>query len=74
MKSAGNKGSKGFWNATKKFTFENEPRQETADYPKLFYKECMAITDYEKSEIFKQLLKNAMKNNRTESSLIAEHG
>ena len=58
--------------AIKKLTNEREPKQKTAEYPNLIYKDCMAVTDKEKSEMFKQLLKDTMKNHETESSIISE--
>ena len=51
---------------------KNEPKQKTAKYPKLFYKNCVAVTDKEKSEVFKQLLKDKMKNHETDSLIISE--
>ena len=64
--------SKGFWKAIKELTIKNEPKQKRAEYPKLFYKDCVAVTDMEKSEMFKHLLKDTMKNHKTDSSIISE--
>ena len=72
LESACDKGSKGFWKAIKELTNKNEPKQKTAEYPKLFYKDCVAVTDKDKSEMFKQLLKDTMKNYETDSSIISE--
>ena len=73
LERARDKGSKGFWKAKKKeLTNENEPKQKTAENPNLFHKNGMAVTDKEKNEIFKQLLKDTNKNYETESSLIFE--
>ena len=72
LESACDKGSKGFWEAIKELTNKNEPKQKTAEYPKLFYKDCVAVTDKEKSEMFKQLLKDTMKNHETDSLIISE--
>ena len=41
------------------------------DYSKLFYKDCVAHKDKEKSELFRQLLKK-YENHETESSIISE--
>ena len=49
LESAGDKGKKGFWKAIKELTSENEPKQKTAEYPNLIYKDCNAVTDKEKS-------------------------
>ena len=73
LECACDKGSKGFWKAIKELTNKNEPKQKTAEYPKLFYKDCVVVTDKEKSEMFKkQLLKDTMKNHETDSSIISE--
>ena len=72
LENACNKGSKGFWKALKELTNKTEPKQKTAEYQKPFYKDCMPVTDNEKSEIFKQLLKETMKNYETESSIISK--
>ena len=72
MKSACDKGSKGFWKAIKELTIKKEPKQKTAEHPNLFYKIGMAVTEKEKSEIFKQLVKDTMKNHETESSINSE--
>ena len=72
MESACDKGIKGFWKATKEITNKKDPKQKTAEYPNLIYKGIMAVTDKEKSEMFKQLLKDTMKNHETESSIISE--
>ena len=61
-----------FWKANKELTNENKPKQKTAEYPNLFYKNGRAVTDKEKNEMFKQLLKDTMKNHETESSIISE--
>ena len=70
---AGDKGSKGFWRAIKELTNDHESKQKTCDYPDLIYKESKAVTDHEKSELFKQLLKDTMKDHTTVSTEIAEH-
>ena len=72
LESACDKGNKGFWKAIKELTVENEHKQKTAEYPNLIYKNFMAVTDKEKSEMFKQLLKDTMKNHETEPSIISE--
>ena len=72
LEIACDKGSKGFWKAMKELTNENEPKQKTAEYPKLFYKDCVGFTDKEKCEMFKQLLKDTIKNHETESSIISK--
>ena len=41
LESACDKGSKGFWKAIKELTNKNEPKQKTAEYPKLFYKDSI---------------------------------
>ena len=69
LESVSDKCSKGFWEAIKKLTNKHEPKQKTAKYPKLFYK---AVTEEEKSEIFKHLLKDTMRNHEAESSIISE--
>ena len=55
-----------------KLTNRNEPKQKTAEYSKLFYKHCVAVTDKEKSEMFKQVLKDTMKNHETDLSTFSE--
>ena len=65
FESAYDNCSKGFSKAIKELTNKNEPKQIEAEYPKIFYKNCVAITDKEKSEMFKQLLKDTMKNHET---------
>ena len=72
LESACDKGSKCFWKAIKELTNKNEPERKTAEYPNLTYKDCEAVTEKEKSEMFKQLLKDTMKNHETDSSLISE--
>ena len=72
LESACDKGRKGFWKALKELTNKNDPKQKTADYPKFFHKDCVAVTDKEKSEMFKQLLNDAMKNHEPDSSTISE--
>ena len=72
LESACDKGSKSFWKAIKELTNKNEPKQKTSEYPKLFYRDCVAVTDKEKSEMFKQLLKDTMKYHETDSSTISE--
>ena len=47
--------------------------KKTCDYPDLTYKESKAVTDHEKSELFKQLLKDTMKDHTTVPTEIAEH-
>ena len=64
---------KDFWKLKKKFANEKEPRHKTIDYTNIFCKQCMAVTDHEKSKMFKQLLKIRIKVHATESSAIAEH-
>ena len=44
---------------------KNETSQKTAEGPRLFYKECVVATSEEKSERFKQLLKDTLQNNLT---------
>ena len=73
MECAGDKGSKGFWRAIKELTNDHESKQKTGDYPNLNYKESQAVTDQEKSELFKQLLKDTMKDHTPVSSGIAKH-
>ena len=63
LESACDKGSKGFWKAIKELINKNKPKKR-AEYPKLFYKDCVAVTNKKKSEIFKQLLKDTMKKSR----------
>ena len=70
---ARDKGSKGFWRAIKELTNDHESKQKTCDYPDLTYKESKAVTDHEKSELFKQLLKDTMKDHTTVPTEIAEH-
>ena len=70
--SACDKGCKGFWKAIKELTNKNEPKQKIAEYQKLLDKDCVAVTDKEKSEMFKQLLKDTMKNHETDISTISE--
>ena len=69
---ASDRGSKGFWKAIKQVTNENEPKQKQAEYPKLFYKDCVAVTDKEKGEMFKRLLNDTMENHETDSSITSE--
>ena len=64
---------KEFWKLKKKFANEKEPRHKPIDYTNFFYKQCMAVTDHEKSKMFKQLLKVRIKVHATKSSAIAEH-
>ena len=73
MERASDKGSKRFWRAIKELTNDHESKQKTGDYPNLNYKESQAVTDQEKSELFKQLLKDTMKDHTPISSGIAEH-
>ena len=75
LESACDKGSKGFWKAMKELTNKNEPKQKPAEYPKVFYKDCVAVTDKEKSEMFQQLQKNTIKNYETELKIseICDH-
>ena len=49
LENACDKGCKGFWKAIKELTNKNESKQKTAENPKLFYKDCMAVTDKEKT-------------------------
>ena len=72
LESACDKGSKGFWKAIKELANENEPKQKTAEYTNRFYKNGIPVTDKEKSEIFKQLVNDTMKNHETESSIFSE--
>ena len=69
LECASDKGSKHFWKAIKELTNKNEPKQKTAEYPKLFFKKFVVVTDKEKNEVFKQLLKDTMKNHEMESKL-----
>ena len=71
LESACDKGSKGFWKAIKELTNRNKPKK-TAEYPKIFYKDCVAVTDKEKSEMFKQLLKDTKKLHEKDSPTISE--
>ena len=73
LERASDNGSKGFWRAIKELTNDHESKQKTGDYPNLNHKESQAVTDQEKSELFKQLLKDTMKDHTTVSSGIAEH-
>ena len=73
LERASDKGSKCFWRAIKELTNDDESKQKTGDYPNLNYKESQAVTDQEKSELFKQLLKDTMKDHTPVSSGIAEH-
>ena len=73
LERASDKGSKGFWRAIKELTNDHESKQKTGDYPNLNNKVSQAVTDQKKSELFKQLLKDTMKNHTTVSSGIAEH-
>ena len=50
FESACDKGSKGI---CKVITNKNEHKQKAAESPKLFHKDCVVVTDKEKSEIFK---------------------
>ena len=50
-----------------------ESKQKTGDYPNLTYKESKAVTYHEKRELFKQLLKDTMKDHTTVPTEIAEH-
>ena len=74
LESACDKSNKGFWKTKKELTNDDDPKQKTEEYPNPIYKDkdCMAVTDKEKSEMFKQLLKETMKNHETESSIISE--
>ena len=60
LERASDKGSKGFWRAIKELTNDHESKQKTGDYPNLNNKVSQA--DQKKSELFKQLLKDTMKN------------
>ena len=73
LERASDKGSKGFWRAIKELTNDHESKQKTGDYPNLNYKESQAVTDQDKSELFKQLLKDTMKEYKPVLSGIAEH-
>ena len=73
MERASDKGRKGFWRAIKELTKDHESKQKTGDYPNFNYKESQTVTDQEKSELFKQLLKDTMKDHTPVSSGIAEH-
>ena len=73
MERASDKGSKCFWRAIKELTNEHESKQKTGDYPNLNYKGSQAVIDQEKSELFKQMLKDTMKDHTPVSSGIAEH-
>ena len=73
MERAKGKGSKGFWRAIKELTNDHESKQKTDDYPDLTHKESKAVTDHEKIVIFKQLLKDTMKDHTTVPTEIAEH-
>ena len=73
LERASDKGSKGFWRAIKELTNDHESKLKNGDYPNLNYKESQAVRDQEKSELFKQLLKDTMKDHTPVSSGIAEH-
>ena len=73
MERASDKGNKGFCRAVKELKNDHESKQKTGDYPNLNYKESQAVTDQDKSELFKQLLKDTMKVHTPVSSGIAEH-
>ena len=73
LERARDKGSKGFWRAIKELTNDHESKQKTGDYPDLTYKESKSVTGHEKSELFKQLLKDTMKDHTTVPTEIAEH-
>ena len=48
----------------KEITIKKEPKQKKTECTILFYKDCMAVTDKEKSEIFKQLLEGNDKSRK----------
>ena len=73
LERARDKGSEGFWRAIKELTNEHESKQKTGDYLDLTYKESKAVTDHEKSELSKQLLKATLKDHKTVPTEIAEH-
>ena len=70
MEKPCDKVSKGLWRAIKEITIENKPKQKTAKNSKLFYKYFVA--EKEKNELFKQLIKDTIKNHKTESSKITK--
>ena len=73
LERASDKCRKGFWRAIKELTKDHESKQKTGDYPNLNYKESQAVTDQEKIDLCKQLLKDTMKDHTPVSSGNAEH-
>ena len=73
LKRARDKGSIDFWSAIKELTNDHESKQKTGDYPDLTYNESKAVTDHEKSELFKQLLEETKKDHTTVPAEIVKH-
>ena len=71
--SAQNKGSKSFWRAVKALFGDSKKPNETEQSVEVSYKQLRANTDIEKSEIFKTLLQDTMKDHTYENLELNEN-
>ena len=61
LKRACDKVSKGFWKAIKELTNKNDPKQNQQNTQN-YSTDCVVVTDKEKNEMLKQLLKGNEKS------------